>query len=333
MGNKYILWLFVLAGNCSFSPAGESQVVSPSDYTKSLQEVPDGTFYRFPLLLVHGVPLMLPIATSWEKIEKFQARPDDLLIATYPKAGTTWMQEIVDSIMNEGEVEKTRRAPTHIRSPFLEICSPPPVPSGIDLLDVTPSPRLVKTHLPYKLVPTSFWQQKCKVIYVARNAKDNAVSYYFFDRMNKTQPEPGTWDEYVEKFLEGDVGWGSWFDHVLGWWKARDHHDILYMFYEDMKEDPKREIRKTMKFLGKDLSEEAVERIYQHTSFNAMKENPMANYSSIPTAVLDQSLSPFMRKGEVADWMNHFTESHNKIFDKEYRRRMEGSNLEFRCSI
>ncbi|XP_066432940.1 sulfotransferase 1C1-like isoform X2 [Eleutherodactylus coqui] len=306
---------------------------SPLDYTQELHDVPEGVFYRYPLIPVHGVPLMQPIATSWERIEKFEARPDDLLIATYPKAGTTWMQEIIDSIMNEGEVEKTSRAPTHVRSPFLEICSPPPVPSGIDQLEVTPSPRLVKTHLPYKLVPKSFWEQKCKVIYVARNAKDNIVSYYFFDRMNKTQPDPGTWDEYVLKFLKGDVGWGSWFDHVLGWWDARDKHDMLYVFYEDMKEDPKREIRKVMRFLGKDLSEDAVEKIYRHTSFAAMKENPMANYSTMPSNVLDQSLSPFMRKGEVADWMNHFTESQNKMFDEEYQKRMGGSTLKFRCTI
>lgn len=41
------------------------------------------------------------------------------------------------------------------------------------------------------------------MIYVARNAKDNVVSYYFFDQMNLTQPDPGTWEEYLTKFMEG----------------------------------------------------------------------------------------------------------------------------------
>lgn len=34
--------------------------------------------------------------------------------------GTTWTQEVVDQILNEGDVEKCRRAPTHVRMPFLE---------------------------------------------------------------------------------------------------------------------------------------------------------------------------------------------------------------------
>ncbi|PIO40344.1 hypothetical protein AB205_0046960 [Aquarana catesbeiana] len=156
---------------------------------------------------------MKPLADQWERVEKFQARPDDILIATYPKAGTTWIQEIVDSIMNDGELEKNMRAPTEIRSPFLELFPPPPVPSGIDVLNVTPSPRLVKTHLPYKLVPISFWEQKCKTIYFARNLKDNAVSCYFFDQMNKSQPDPGTWDEFVEKYLRGEST--TWIQEIV----------------------------------------------------------------------------------------------------------------------
>lgn len=39
---------------------------------------------------------------------------------------------------------------------------------------------------------------------MARNAKDNLVSYFFFDMMNKTQPEPGPWDGYIRKFIKGE---------------------------------------------------------------------------------------------------------------------------------
>lgn len=42
-----------------------------------------------------------------------------------------------------------------------------------------------------------------QVVYVARNAKDNAVSYFHFDRMNFSHPEPGTWDSYLKRFMDG----------------------------------------------------------------------------------------------------------------------------------
>ncbi|KAF3704448.1 Sulfotransferase 1C1 [Channa argus] len=301
-------------------------------YGEAIQKA-SASITRFPLIPVKGIPLMNHIANNWDSIWAFCPDPSDILIATYPKAGTTWTQEIVDLLLHNGDAEACKRAPTPVRSPFLEICSPPPIPSGLELLGEMDPPRMIKTHLPIQLVPPAFWEKKCKTIYVARNAKDNLVSYYYFDCMNLTQPEPGPWEGYIHKFMHGELAWGSWYDHVKSYWLEKENKNILYIFYEDMKENPRREIERIMRYLDLSVSDEVINRIVELTSFKNMKDNPMANYSCIPASVFDHSVSAFMRKGEVGDWINHFTPEQSKMFDEDYEKQMKDVNIPFKTLI
>lgn len=301
-------------------------------YTKAIQKA-SASITRFPLIPVEGVPLMSYITEIWDSIWAFCPDPSDILIATYPKAGTTWTQEIIDLLLHNGDDEACKRAPTPIRSPFLEINSPPPIPSGLDLLRTMEPPRLIKTHLPFQLVPPAFWENKCKTIYVARNAKDNMVSYYYFDSMNLTQPEPGPWEGYIDKFMRGNLGWGSWYDHVKGYWAEREKKNILYLFYEDLKEDTRREVERIMRHLDLSVSDEVIAKIVKLTSFKNMKANPMTNYTCVPSPVFDHSISPFMRKGEVGDWKNYFTPEQSKMFDEDYKKQMKDVSIPFRSLI
>ncbi|KAI4883924.1 hypothetical protein NFI96_029746 [Prochilodus magdalenae] len=316
---------------------------SPQSYEEAINRAARA-LGRFPLMEVQGVPLMNLIAEKWSSISAFHPDPSDLLIATYPKAGTTWTQEIVDLLLHNGDAEACKRAPTVERIPFLEIQAPPPIPSGLELLNSMKPPRVIKTHLPTQLVPKGFWENKCKVIYVARNAKDNVVSYYHFDRMNLTQPEPGPWEEYVHKFMRGKLGWGSWYEHVKGYWRERERRNILYLFFEDMKEthpscfvpqlkNPRREIERIMRYLDLSVTDDVIDKIVQLTSFKVMKDNPMANYTFIPKIVFDHSISAFMRKGEVGDWTNHFTPAQSQMFDEDYARQMADVDIPFRSSL
>ncbi|XP_049318948.1 sulfotransferase family 1, cytosolic sulfotransferase 5 [Astyanax mexicanus] len=283
---------------------------------------------------VRGVPLQVPIAKYFTRVDEFQAHKDDLLIATYPKAGTTWTQEIVDLILNKGNEEKCRRAPTHVRMPFLEMTTLDPAESGMAKLEKMAPPRVIKTHLPIQLVPRSFWEAGCKVIYMARNPKDNVVSYFHFDSMNLTQPEPGPWPEYLKKFMKGELGWGSWYDHIKGFWREKQKNkNILYLFYEDMKEDPSREVLRIAEFLGKPLSKSVVDDIVHLTTFDSMRDNPMANYSTVPDSVFDRKASEFMRKGEVGDWQNYFSPQEDAEFEEHYHRTMADTPIPFKFCL
>ncbi|XP_072340128.1 sulfotransferase 1 family member D1-like [Scyliorhinus torazame] len=297
------------------------------DYHPELRGI---TVRRPQLKLLQDVPFPDRVAGNWEAVKNFQAKPDDLLIATYPKSGSTWMQEIVDLICRNGDVGMCKRAPVYYRVPILEFFMNNILPTGTDVLAKMASPRTMKTHLPIQLVPKSFCEQDCKTIFVARNAKDSLVSYFHFHNSCHLLPEPGTWQEFSQKFMDGQVSYGSWYDHVKGWWEAKDKHRILFLFYEDIKENPRREILKVAEFMEKVLEEDVIEKIIQSSSFNIMKDNPMANYSTLPASVMNQNISRFMRKGEVGDWKNHFTVSQNEDFDEHYARQMAHSSVKFR---
>ncbi|XP_061909587.1 cytosolic sulfotransferase 3-like isoform X1 [Entelurus aequoreus] len=313
--------------------------------------------FRPALFDFHGVSMTHYFTDNWDNVQNFQARPDDILIATYPKAGTTWVSCILD-LLHFGQTSSERQTSISIydRVPFLEM-SVPSVPKGTELVDkLVTSPRLIKTHFPVQFVPKSFWEQNCRIVYLARNAKDSVVSYFHFDRMNMAEPEPGEWSSFLQRFMQGksryimkynytslpqsynafvclwSVVFGSWYDHVNGWWKKKQTYSKLhYMFYEDLIEDTGRELDKLCSFVGLSPSDEHKKSIIGTVQFDNMKKNKMANHSTI--SIMDFKISHFMRKGKVGDWKNHFTVNQNEHFDEDYKKKMTDLTLEFRTEM
>ncbi|XP_029291678.1 cytosolic sulfotransferase 1-like [Cottoperca gobio] len=296
-------------------------------------------FSRPELFDFHGVSMTHFFTDNWENIQNFQARPDDIIVATYPKTGNTWVSYILD-LLHFGQTcpERDTSVPLHERVINLEIAMPAMQPGlsmkkGTEILDnVSTSPRLIRTHLPVQFLPKSFWEKNCKIVYVARNAKDTAVSYFHFERMAKIFPEPGDWSSYLQRFMDGKMVFGSWCDHVNGWWeKKQSYQNLHYMFYEDLIEDTGREIDKLCCFLGLSPSAEEKERIKGRVQFDDMKRNSMVNHLSVKN--FDSKISPFMRKGKVGDWKNHFTVDQSEHFDEDYKKKMKNPTLQFRTEI
>ena len=112
----------------------------------------------------------------------FKVRPDDVWIITSPKCGTTWVQETTWHLMNGVNLEKTTE-PLFSRSPFLDIvtimgANKEVAEEMFSKFDQLPSPRTIKTHFPLPLLPPNLLDA-CKVIFVNRNIKDAAVSFYY----------------------------------------------------------------------------------------------------------------------------------------------------------
>lgn len=70
---------------------------------------------------------------------------------------------------------------------------------GYQVLNNLPSPRYIKSHFPLSLLP-GILDVGCKIIYVARNPKDVAVSWYHLNRAIKTQGFQGNFEEFWNYF-------------------------------------------------------------------------------------------------------------------------------------
>ena len=132
-----------------------------------------------------------------------------------------------------------------------------------------------------------------------------------------------SWDEFYNDLYKKDkLFYGSYFDHVAGWWDVREQHKdhILYITYEDLLRDTHTGLLKVTSFLGKELSEEAVCSILEQTSFKKMKENPKMNRSN--NADMDLSIVPFLRKGTIGDWRNCFSPEQTEEIYTLYKKKI-----------
>ncbi|CAG2066689.1 unnamed protein product, partial [Timema podura] len=98
-----------------------------------------------------------------------------------------------------------------------------------------PSPRFIKTHLPWSLLPGQIrtGDRRPKIVYVARNAKDTCVSYYHHCTL--MEGYQGDFEDFCKLFLGDTLCFAPFWSHVLGFWKRRQEPNILFLKYEDMK--------------------------------------------------------------------------------------------------
>ncbi|XP_072019495.1 amine sulfotransferase-like isoform X2 [Amphiura filiformis] len=286
-------------------------------------------------------------------LKDYDIRQDDIWVTTYPKAGTHWTSEIVQLILSEGHVDRIDRT----RQPHpveFDIYRPggvtPPKDMPIEKLVPMyercknwPSPRVFMTHLAEHLMPKQIYEGKGKVIFVMRNPKDLAVSFFHFLHMGE-RPDPRfeNWDNFFEIYCTDDIPYSSWFTYVLSFWKKhRYDENFLFLKFEEMKKDPRNAVLQVAHFLGKDLDDETIDRVVRYSSVDSMKERfkTSEKHSDKPSedhheAEKSKLGAPgIIRKGIVGDWKQHFTEEQSKKFDELFREKMEGSGLDIDFEI
>jgi len=246
----------------------------------------------------------------------YTARPDDVFIVSYPRSGTTWLQMILYQLTTDGSMDIAHIA---------EVC-PWFERAAISKRDyrTMPSPRVFKSHLPWIWIP----KRICRYIYVVRNGKDVAVSFYHFHKSHFRYTKP--FSKFFDNFLHGWVVWGSWFYHVSGWWKHRNDPNVLFLRYEDMVGDLEANVRRIIAFLDLKVPEERMPQILERSGFAFMKQHE-AKFDYATELMLDRGMTPstFIRKGKVGDWQDYFSDEELARFDAKFERSLGKLGLRF----
>ncbi|XP_078504637.1 amine sulfotransferase-like [Lissotriton helveticus] len=258
-----------------------------------------------------------------DTLEEFEIRDDDIFLAGYPKSGNIFTQQVMSLIYNEGHRNGTENIINMERIPWIEF-----VLKNCDYAK-SPSPRLFSTNLPYFWVPKQLRQKKGKVIYVTRNPKDVLTSFYYFEKMMPSITPSPSFEHFMEKFCEGEVFGGSWFEHVRGWIAHKENFNFLLISFEDMVKDLRSVVLKICQFVGRQLTDHEIDIVLEKSDFKKMKSDPNANYEFLDVKIVDKQRGNFVRKGTIGDWKNHMTVAQSERFDKIYQEKMKDLPLEF----
>jgi aryl sulfotransferase len=254
----------------------------------------------------------------------FKFRDDDIIISTYAKSGTTWMQQIISQMLFNGETD----IDTQAMSPWIDF-RVPPKEVKLAAVEAQTHRRFIKTHLP---VEALVYSPKAKYIYIGRDGRDVLWSLYnhhlngneaMYDALNKTPGlvgpplEPPTDDirEYWHTWLakDGFPYWSFW-ENVRSWWAIRDLPNLILVHFETLKRNMPAEMRRIAAFLDIPIDESKWDEIVEHCTFDWMKNN---GEKIVPLGgiVWKGGVKTFINKGTNGRWKETLTPAESAEYE------------------
>jgi len=261
-------------------------------------------------------------STMWND---FKFRDDDIIISTYAKSGTTWMQQIISQLIfnGQGGLEVAEM------SPWIDL-RVPPKQVKIPAVEAQEHRRFIKTHLP---VDALVFSPKAKYLYLGRDGRDVLWSLYnhhatanehWYEALNDTPglvgPKIGkpldSIVDYYHEWLDKDgyPFWSMW-ENVNSWWKIKDLPNVMFVHFAKLKEDMPGEIRRVASFLEIPIDEPRWDAIVEHCSFDYMKNNAT---KSVPLggAFWEGGAKTFIHKGTNGRWRDVLTKEESEKYEK-----------------
>jgi hypothetical protein len=182
--------------------------------------------------------------------------PDDVFIVSYPKSGNTWTRFLIGNLVHHEPVTFAN-VETLVPSIYVH-------PDRV----LRRLPRILKSH-------ECFDPRYRKVIYIARDPRDVAVSYYHHCIKMRWLSDQCSLDEFVPRFMqpEFEINFGTWSDHLLSWLGTRrDSENFLFIRYEDLIDNPQAELARVAALLKIDAGQERLQRAVNLSSADRMRD-------------------------------------------------------------
>lgn len=253
----------------------------------------------------------------------FAAREDDIVIATFAKCGTTWMQRIVDLLVFQDPAPR----PILETSVWLDSRFFAPLADDLARLEAQPHRRFIKSHLPFDALPV---YSGVKYIHVARDGRDAFMSWHnhasgFTPEANARIGAAAAQDPVLAKGAPPEVpedpavmfkGWLaqagaepssepgtelSFFDFETTFWNERDNPNLLFVHYNDLKADLAGEMRRIAGFLDIEMAEDRLAELAAAARFEAMSADGERLLPGIE-AFFDRGARRFLNKGVNGRW-------------------------------
>lgn len=250
-------------------------------------------FERFSNLLAENINIEISIS----KGKHIPLRESDKFIVSYPRSGNKFCRLLLCNLIFPNQNVK----PTNIREWSPEVYGPR------KKLRKFKSPRYLKSH-------ECFQHQYKKLVYLVRDPRSVAVSYFFFLKKKNRLPTKLSFSEFLPYFLEGRLDpYGSWAENVGSWLGGcgYDNGRFLLIRYEDLRKDTAENFKKILDFYNIQYNKNEIKDAIEASSFESTKKQYLEEKQIDEPQIEEQQID--VRKGDLDEWKAYFGERDHKM--------------------
>ena len=295
-----------------------------------------------PMLIQPPTRIYRSWAADSRRWNDYRPRTGDIVIATYPKSGTTWMQQIVSLLIFQSPEPR----PIAEIAPWFDRRELEDTPEAImRRLDAQTHRRFIKSHVPFDGMPI---YDEVKYIHVARDGRDACLSYHnhcrAFTESNLARFDTfGLADEalgrpyprapenprdfflrWMHEGLNGEpdgMPFGSWFN-LERTWAERHRSNVLMVHYRDLKADLHGEMQRIAAFLDIPVPAPLRATLIEAATFANMRRHADELHPIIARAMIGGAAT-FFHKGENDRWRGVLTDDDMAAFEVRAREHFE----------